>query len=225
MTIRLLTAACFLVCAGGMDAQSLRSGRVSSSAQASMTVRVYNYAGLSRRELTLVESVAADIFRESRIPIRWYDCGPSSRAEDDPGCGERASLATFDLRICRNCTSLATSEYGVRGYVVGSMATVSTTWSDEISRSLSVPSEYLLGRVIVHELGHLLLGPGHAPVGIMKAHWTRDDLRPNNLGMLCFTAQQATLISSKLEYWHSAKNETITLADAHLQVHSATANK
>lgn len=225
MTTRLLITACFLVFADSSYGQSLRSDRVVEPAAASMTVRVYNYAGVSQRELTLAESVATDLLRESGVQIVWYDCGGSSLADDEPGCSERASLATFDLRICRSCTSLRTSEYGVRGYVVGSMATVSTTWSDEISKSLYVPSEYLLGRVIVHELGHLLLGPGHSPVGIMKGHWTREDLRRKNLGMLTFTAEQAALIRSNLECWRSAKHEVVMLANVDRQVSSPTANK
>jgi hypothetical protein len=191
---RFLITACLLVFADSGYGESLRSDRVAAPAAPSMTVRVYNYAGVSQRELSLVESMATELFRESGVQIVWYDCGGSSLADDDPGCGKRASLVAFDLRVCRTCTSQAASEYGVRGFAVGSMATVSTAWCEEISRSLYVPSEEILGRVIVHELGHLLLGPGHSPVGIMKAHWTREDLRRKNLGMLTFTADQAQLL-------------------------------
>jgi len=221
MTTRLLITACFLVFANSTYGQGLRSDQVA----ASMTVRVYNYSTVARSELNLAEAVAARIFRESGVQVVWYDCGPSSLTNDDPRCGQRTSLTTFDLRICRSCTSLRTSEYGVRGYVVGSMATVSTTWSDEISQSLYVPSEYLLGRVIVHELGHLLLGPGHSPVGIMKAHWTREDLRRTNLGMLSFTSEQVALISSNLECRRAVKDEAVALEKFDLWADSTAANK
>ncbi len=33
-----------------------------------------------------------------------------------------------------------------------------------------------IGRVVAHELGHWLLGPGHGTVGLMKHHFSGDDL-------------------------------------------------
>jgi hypothetical protein len=37
----------------------------------------------------------------------------------------------------------------------------------------------MLGRIIAHELGHLLLGQnGHSVVGIMKARWGSRDAEP-----------------------------------------------
>ena len=41
-----------------------------------------------------------------------------------------------------------------------------------------VTASVLLGRTIAHEIGHLLLGSGeHARLGLMRALWSRDELR------------------------------------------------
>jgi hypothetical protein len=49
----------------------------------------------------------------------------------------------------------------------------------------------ILGSVIAHELGHLLLGSNsHAGTGIMRAHWQGEDLRRLSRGGLWFTNEQ-----------------------------------
>jgi hypothetical protein len=52
----------------------------------------------------------------------------------------------------------------------------------------------ILGYVMAHEVGHLLLGPGHQPTGIMGARWNRDDLQRAACGQLCFSREQAELL-------------------------------
>ena len=194
-----LVSAFLLLCNSMAYPQYLPQVQVHKT-EASMNVRVYNYAHISGSELNLSQSVASEIFRESGIEIRWYDCGPSANADGDPYCSASTQPETFNLRICNNCTDfLKTPEHEVRGFVTGETATVSSTWNRELPTANYVSSELILGRVIAHELGHILLGPGHSPVGIMKAHWTANDLDPGKLGMLVFTKKQGTLIRSALK--------------------------
>jgi len=50
----------------------------------------------------------------------------------------------------------------------------------------------LLGCVIAHEIGHLLLGPeGHSTGGIMQSDWGLKDVRQAMTGTLTFTPQQS----------------------------------
>jgi hypothetical protein len=178
-----------------------------------MTVRIYNYAGIARRELNLAESVATDIFRAGGVQIIWYDCGPSTHADNDPDCSRSTSGTTFNLRICLNCTAFLTSpEHEVRGFATGDTATVSSVWTADLPKTLYVSSELVFGRVIAHELGHLLLGPGHASVGIMKARWTGEDLEPGTLKLLMFTKQQGRLVRSVLKSRASTTHEDCALA-------------
>jgi len=59
---------------------------------------------------------------------------------------------------------------------------------------LSIPE--VLGHVIAHELGHILLGPGaHSRSGIMRASLDLEWLR---IGGLWFTASEARAIREKL---------------------------
>ena len=45
----------------------------------------------------------------------------------------------------------------------------------------------VLGYLIAHEVGHLLIGPGvHSPHGLMKGKWSSKDLEEMQRGQLLF---------------------------------------
>lgn len=48
----------------------------------------------------------------------------------------------------------------------------------------------LLGAVVTHEIGHLLLGPGHAAAGIMKHPWLPKDLVLIRQGVFGFSGTE-----------------------------------
>jgi hypothetical protein len=57
----------------------------------------------------------------------------------------------------------------------------------------------LLGNVIAHELGHLLLGSNsHSRAGIMRAHWQSEELNLLSRGNLWFTREQGEHMRGKL---------------------------
>jgi hypothetical protein len=57
----------------------------------------------------------------------------------------------------------------------------------------------VLGHVMAHEVGHLLLGTkAHAAIGIMRPHWYGEQLGAISKGSLLFTAEQATLMRKRL---------------------------
>ena len=57
----------------------------------------------------------------------------------------------------------------------------------------------LLGYVIAHELGHLLLGPGHAAKGVMRSAWDRRDLEAIRQGCLRFSPVEAASMRRVLQ--------------------------
>ncbi len=57
----------------------------------------------------------------------------------------------------------------------------------------------LLGNVMAHELGHLLLGSNsHSRAGIMRAHWQGEELNLLSRGNLWFTREQGEQMRGKL---------------------------
>jgi hypothetical protein len=63
-----------------------------------------------------------------------------------------------------------------------------------------VSQAQILGYVIAHELGHLLLGSNaHSSLGVMRPHWSRTELQSISMGRLSFTADQGRQIYERLE--------------------------
>ena len=58
----------------------------------------------------------------------------------------------------------------------------------------------LLGFVMAHEMGHMLLPYGaHSQVGIMRPEWDRAQVKNAVEGVLTFTPVQAALIRARLQ--------------------------
>ena len=57
----------------------------------------------------------------------------------------------------------------------------------------------ILGAVIAHELGHLLLGANsHSKIGLMRAHWSREVLLAADLGELGFSDAERDRIRNSI---------------------------
>lgn len=56
----------------------------------------------------------------------------------------------------------------------------------------------LLGYTMAHELGHLLIGPGHRANGIMRGPWGRKEFEALNLRHLTFSDAERVTILRKL---------------------------
>ena len=66
------------------------------------------------------------------------------------------------------------------------------------ARQYDVSLGLILASAIAHEVGHLLLPDGrHAPDGLMRACWTRDDFYRAEQGQLLFSTEQAALIRAR----------------------------
>src|ERR1051326_6769429 len=71
--------------------------------------------------------------------------------------------------------------------------------SDLTRRFPVTGSDQLLGYTIVHELGHLLIGAGHCPEGIMQASWSKAELEALNHRNLRFSTWDRDTIVGKLK--------------------------
>jgi hypothetical protein len=70
----------------------------------------------------------------------------------------------------------------------------------------------VLGHVIAHEVGHLLLNQQvHSPHGIMRGEWSFVDFRDMTSGMLLFTPEQAEYLRADVRSRNS-RQEMIKVA-------------
>ena len=81
----------------------------------------------------------------------------------------------------------------------GRVATLFYDRIDDFGRLFRLEVSQMLGHVMAHEMGHLLLPHGsHAAAGLMKAGWDKQQALLAEMGSLTFEDSQATLIRARL---------------------------
>jgi hypothetical protein len=172
-----------------------------SDGELGITVRVYDSAHLRRGTLITAEKQAAFIFRKAGLAVRWCN-DPTGSAESlvDSICDQPAGRTGFELRIVPRLKAMpgATSD-STQGFAMGNLATVSYHWAKGADLiGFAMPTE-ILGCIIAHEIGHLLLGPNsHSRTGIMSGDWSPEVLRDAGQCRVLFAPHQAELIRAEV---------------------------
>lgn len=186
-----------------------------------LTLHVYNRAQVPGRALAQPARDVERIFRQMGVEALWLDSpGPSGKKQVNPPAPRRADSSGLQVRIyivSREAADLVRPkkariqhELGRRTLAlsapgrVGNGAGIIYLFYDRVQDLLRAQrkTEYrdqLLGLVIAHEIGHLLLPDhSHSKTGIMRAMWDEQDLQLAAHGELGFTPEQVELIRSEL---------------------------
>lgn len=167
-----------------------------------ISVGVVNYAHIGRLELREAEGQAAAIFAEAGVKIEWTDYlqkRPPDRPQADGRCCDLfVRILPASMAIQRNSAATALGESVTaspsEASQPGGVASVFFDRADDVSWRQGPFTGQVLGNGMTHEIGHLLLGPGHSPQGIMKALLTSRDLQLASRGQLLFSPRQSTLL-------------------------------
>ena len=154
--------------------------RAGADARVALTVRLYNTSGIPTPEMIAARGAAGSILRDSGLNPVFRHCGHHISREDaiDP-CDEPLKPSEVVVRVINAPAFNATlhpDAYGVT-YVVretnrGWLATVFSDRIGQAAERVGVEPGRLLGLVMAHEVGHLLLGSGyHGEAGLMRAEW------------------------------------------------------
>jgi hypothetical protein len=173
----------------------------------SISVRLYNYAHVSRGALAIAEAEGRRILAAAGVDSVWLDClapGGQLQSGADHDCTGPPGEATLDVRILPPYTKGKDFSRDTDwGFAAGSdLASVFYGRIAEFAQDVDGDDSeipVILGDAIIHELGHLLLGPGsHSPTGIMCAQWDWNYLRLALMGSQRFTPQQAEVIRAEV---------------------------
>jgi hypothetical protein len=165
---------------------------------ASLTVLVYNYAEVSPAILASAEREAFKILRDAGVRVVWVDCLeklPSSKSKEL--CQRGWSAQTPGVRLL---SGRVTSMYKNREFGFAAIPVLATVNYERIafwygSNDAPYVLPVMLGCIIAHELGHLLLrDPAHSTIGIMQPQFGSEQMRQALTARLLFTSQQAKLI-------------------------------
>jgi hypothetical protein len=156
-----------------------------------LTVVVFNDAKAPEHIVEQAEETAGRIYRRAGVEILWRN-----------HAGVAGDSTYFFVRIVRSSTTLPGEDFGV-AFIgsdgLGIQADVFYSGIRRVAPDSSVSEADILGHVIAHELGHLLLGLGsHSDTGIMQPHWTPIQLRRLPMGALAFDKRQSETIRTRL---------------------------
>jgi hypothetical protein len=186
----------------------LLSGSLTSSAESTsnqgadsrttITIHVYNEAQVPARPLARAFKEATRIFSKIGIDTIWLEC----LASDKPVlalsvCNQAFSPMVLGLTILtENATTGTVLPDGLFGIALpyrdgGVRASVFYQHAREFARGGPASLGQVLGYVMAHEIGHLLLwSKSHSRAGLMQGGWSRDDLICIAKGRLGFASEE-----------------------------------
>ena len=179
-----------------------------------ITLHVYNYAHVTEKMWLEAEKQATAIFRKVGVEPVWHrvPLPPENRTSVNRVQPPSFNLSPLDLRIYIVPRSRAKRMEERLGLAKDNVFGLTPRTPDGrggrltyvfhhrvrefvVKRTIFEQEALVLGLVIAHEIGHLLLPyNSHSRSGIMRARWDRQDLRRAAFGDLVFTAQQAKSI-------------------------------
>ena len=168
-----------------------------------VTINVYNDAQVSEQVLTQAEQEATRIFRKAGVNSVWIECqlskaGPRRASE----CQPPSAPTHLALRIVLWSSKLGDTVFGTAFLSPEGEGAYSDVFYDSVEKlhqDWHASLSRVLGHVMAHEIGHLLLGTNaHSPRGIMRPNWQGQELRSIGMGTLLFTPDQARSMQTKL---------------------------
>jgi hypothetical protein len=165
------------------------------SAQPSLTITLYDVAGLSAETREAAKIETGRIFLQAGIRLEWVECEVAGEPFNISACSvplgrNRVMLQLLPGHSRRNWHAAGMA---VRQKGSGVFACLYLGRIRELSRDANWDFADLLGHAAAHEIGHLILGSSaHSNAGVMRARWEPEDLRrlPHN-GLVFLPGQLA----------------------------------
>ena len=165
-----------------------------------ITIRVHDYAEVKSGVLLQAERSAGNILRKSGIESNWVVCRVGETPSADAACTRSMTPLDFVLNLLpRSMAQRSNFQDEVFGVAVesaekgfGFYASIFYDHVKDCAAHEHLDLAPLLGHVIAHELGHLLLGTrSHTVHGLMPASWTNKHLQAAERRALTFSAPEA----------------------------------
>jgi hypothetical protein len=174
--------------------------------QLGLTVHVHNVAKVPESVLRHATQVTSKVFAGAGVALEWQDDRDSVTASN-PGTPETVNAATdlfvwllskdLSERVARSPSTAGSALEAATG-----RRDIATMFYDRIAEAARISQSsrsVVLGYLMAHEIGHLLLGEGaHEPYGLMRHTWELSDFRAAERGELQFLDEQASRIRAEV---------------------------
>jgi hypothetical protein len=176
----------------------------------SVTVQIHDYAQVPNDSLSSATAMVSRMYEKIGVRIEWMGV---VRQGDRHARSERRE-ETSQTAIAQMTIIILTPKMAARGQVAEGVLGFAAVADEGMGRicyaifdrvrsvALSIPTSesQVLGFVMAHEIGHLLLPRGsHSVKGLMRDHWDVRDLRRIDLMKLQFSEDQATQIRATID--------------------------
>ena len=159
-----------------------------------LTVRVYQTVRLPSALAQQALAEAETVLLAGHVDVQWKQCtglNSSTTCDAPPGPSELL-LAVREGTRCQDRPSTLGRAWVIRRGG-GKLATVYVNCVARLATAAGTDVAVLLGRVAAHELGHLMMRTSaHPRRGLMRPHWTPDEVRRNLAADWAFTASDVT---------------------------------
>jgi hypothetical protein len=156
-------------------------------------ILVRNYADIPRERLAKAQIEAERLLSQAGVQIIWRDLAVSpvnTEASESESGFRREPLFTLNLLSAAMEARLKNPGKDA-GMIVGPIAYVFCgRLEGVVETGTALNPSMLLGNIMAHEIGHLLLGrDSHARTGLMQPLWRPGDLLHADQGTLAFSPQ------------------------------------
>lgn len=158
-------------------------GSLAAPAAPTLVVKVYDLTGVSEVEMARARETMRAILGLAGVNAVWRDCAAIERSDRaSTVCAHPRAPEELVIRIVAAGPNAVADVLGFSAVDVRqaspSLATVLADRVGLIAAQTQADRGHLLGLVIAHEIGHLLLGSnGHGDSGLMRPHWNGEELR------------------------------------------------
>ena len=171
---------------------------------ATIIIRSYNNFGVPAADLAVARQDVQAILQQVGVNIVWADCWVGDRQPADaPARCQEPVGGDIVLRL-QQTTEADRSKFVSMGFslvgIAGAAPFLATVYVDRVesvARGAGTDARRLLGLAIAHEIGHVLLNNNtHAPSGLMRADWSRNELRRKDAAAWHFLDAEAAHVRS-----------------------------
>jgi hypothetical protein len=168
-----------------------------------IVIRSFNNAGVPAADLAVARAHTEAVLQQAGLNIVWADCwagGRSQPADATPRCQEPVG-GDIVLRL-QKTKETDRSKFVSMGFSLvkteGATPFLSTVYVDRaesVARVAGTDPRRVLGLAIAHEIGHVLLNSNtHSAAGLMRAGWSRNELRRKDETAWNFLETEAAVV-------------------------------
>jgi len=171
---------------------------------ATIFIRSYNNFGVPAADLAAARQEAQAVLQQAGVNLVWADCWIADRQPASAPARCQAPVGgDIVLRLQKTgeagrlrFVSMGFSLVGTAG-ATPFLATVYVDRVQSVARGAGIDARRVLGLAIAHEIGHVLLNNNtHAPSGLMRADWSRNELRRQDAASWQFLDTEAAHVLS-----------------------------